>query len=184
MMNCPVCKTSPLATTILEPGLVANFCESCGGHWINNAQYWSWRNQQGADLPEVPATGPAIRSTEMEAARLCPHCRRILIKYRVGRNVPFTLDNCGECGGVWLDKDEWATLKTRNLHDDLHAIFTEQWQSEARREESRQTLAGMYERRFGAEGYAELQRIRAWIDQHPHKQEILAYLNDSDPLDA
>jgi Zn-finger nucleic acid-binding protein len=102
----------------------------------------------------------------------------------VGRNVPFTLDNCGECGGVWLDKDEWATLKTRNLHDDLHAIFTEQWQSEARREESRQTLAGMYERRFGAEGYAELQRIRAWIDQHPHKQEILAYLNDSDPLDA
>jgi Zn-finger nucleic acid-binding protein len=184
MMNCPVCKTPPLATAILEPGFVANFCESCGGHWISNSQYWGWRNQQGANLPELPASGPAIRNIEMEAARLCPQCKRILIKYRVGHNVPFTLDNCGNCGGVWLDHNEWATLKTRNLHDDLYAIFTEQWQDEARREESRQHLAEMYERRFGAADYAELKRIRAWIDEHTHKQEILAYLNDAAPLDV
>ena len=62
--------------------------------------------------------------------------------------------------------------------------FTEQWQNEARREEARQQLAQMYERRFGADDYAELKRVRQWLDEHPHKQEILAYLNDAAPLDA
>ena len=186
MMNCPVCKTIPLATTILEPGLVTNNCEQCQGHWVNNEQYWVWRNQQADNLPEIPADAPTfnINNAVMETARLCPQCHRILIKYRVGHNIPFIIDHCGSCGGAWLDKDEWATLKSRNLHDDLHAIFTDNWQDEARRAESRQHLAQMYEKRLGAENYTELKRVKNWIDVHPKKQELLAYLNDNSPLDA
>lgn len=184
MINCPVCKTSPLATTILEPGMVANECENCRGQWINSSQYWSWRNQQPEDLPELPTDEAAITNAVMEKALLCPQCRRILIKYRVGHNIPFLLDHCGNCGGVWLDKDEWATLKSRNLHDNLHGIFTDSWQDENRRAESRQHLAQMYEKRLGSTDYAELRRVKAWLDEHPKKQELLAYLSDHSPLDA
>ncbi len=84
---------------------------------------------------------------------------------------------------MWFDRNEWEVLKSRNLHDDVHTIFTAFWQSGVRKEEMRKNLDYMYLTKFGEEDYAEIKRVRAWLDEHPRRTELLAYLNDRNPLD-
>ena len=176
-MKCPVCKTVELSLSTLESNLTSRHCDHCGGNWIPSFEYWKWREAHKENLPEQDAAPHAPNpSTGVLIAKLCPECSRILIKFRVGRGVNFSLDQCGNCGGIWFDKDEWEALKARNLHDDVHTIFTAPWQSQVRSEESRRKQEQIYVNKFGAEGFEEVRRMKEWIDEHPRKQEIIAYL--------
>jgi Zn-finger nucleic acid-binding protein len=114
----------------------------------------------------------------------CPECAFTMFKYRVGHGLEFHLDQCMGCKGIWFDKDEWETLRARNLHDDLHALFTAPWQAKASREDRKRRLEQMYIRKFGAEDYAEIKKVRGWLAEHEHKHELLAYLTDPDPLNV
>lgn len=183
-MNCPVCRTTNLHSLSLAENLPALACAQCRGHWLAGARYWSWLEQQGANLPELPPAPDTPASLEDERARLCPECRLIMVKYRVGHETGFMLDQCGGCKGIWFDGNEWEILKSRNLHDDIPSILTAPWQLAARREESQRSLEHIYRHKFGAEDYAEIKRIKRWLDGHEKKQELLAYLSDTNPLDA
>jgi Zn-finger nucleic acid-binding protein len=176
-MKCPVCKTEELQLSALETNLTARRCGACGGNWIPSFEYWKWRDQQSGNQPEVaPAPGAPNPTTGMLVAKLCPECNGILIRYKVGRGVGFSIDQCGNCRGVWLDKDEWEALKSRNLHDDVYTFFTAPWQAQVRQEESAQNQELIYIKKFGAEGFEEVRRMKEWIEAHPRRQEILAYL--------
>jgi Zn-finger nucleic acid-binding protein len=177
-MKCPVCKTEELDFSPLESNLISRHCDKCGGNWIPSFEYWKWREQHKVGLPETPErqTIPPNPVTSALIAKLCPECNKILIKYRVGHGANFSLDQCGNCGGVWFDKDEWEALKARNLHDDVYLIFTAPWQDQIRSQESRRAQEELYRKKFGAEDFNEIQRVKRWIDGHPRKQEILAYL--------
>lgn len=182
-MNCPVCKYDSLKTTEIEPNLFAEVCANCSGKWISSDNYEKWLEHHGAILPEIQADDdPGIDIPEFELARLCPVDRRILIKYRVGRNLPFKIDRCSNCAGVWLDDREWVSLKQRNLHDELNKIFTDHWQEEVKREETRRTLDSIYEQKFGAEDYRRIRDFKKWAEGHEKSGEILAFLRDKNPL--
>jgi len=184
-MKCPACKMYDIIPTELETNLMAFACLQCSGSWIRDQDYRTWRTTRGEDLPEKPASnGTEIQIANIEVARLCPDCRRILIKYKVGRDVNFTVDRCGGCGGVWLDKDEWHTLKERNLHDNLYDFFTEGWQSDVRREEARKNMELIYKLRFGEEAYEKIKHFKEWLDKQSKRNEVLAYLSDTNPLDV
>lgn len=111
-----------------------------------------------------------------------PKCRRILVKYKVGRNIPFKIDRCGNCAGVWLDENEWETLKSRNLHDEINKIFTDHWQEKIKQEETREALRTIYEQKFGLEDYKKIRAFKTWINSHEKSGEILAYIRDKNPL--
>jgi Zn-finger nucleic acid-binding protein len=176
-MKCPVCKTVELQLSNLEIDLTARHCDQCGGNWIQSFEYWRWRDRHGESLPEkVAATDAPNPRTGVLISKLCPECNGILIRYKVGHGAGFALDQCGNCRGVWLDKDEWEALRTRNLHDDIYTIFTAPWQTQVQQEEAAQNAEQIYTKKFGEEGFAEIKRMKEWIDGHPRKQEILAYL--------
>lgn len=179
-MKCPVCKRNTLKPVTLEADLAALGCEKCGGHWLSSEAYWHWLEQQDEVKPE-PQPDVAFQVNDNEQAKLCPTCGRILIKYKVGHGVNFSLDQCSTCNGVWLDQHEWQALKTRHLHAEIHCMFSKSWQQKVLAEELRDNLDRMYEQRFGAEDYAELQRLRCWLAQHPQRAALLAYLSDEDP---
>jgi Zn-finger nucleic acid-binding protein len=183
-MNCPVCKSTELVSTELESKLTSFNCPDCGGNWIRGAEYWKWLEQNGSDLAERLYEEESLRLAEPGKPIDCPECRFRMVKFLVGRGLNFTVDHCEGCKGIWLDQNEWEALKKRNLHDDLNSIFTSFWQTGAQREISKKKLEGIYIGRFGAEDYAEIKRIRWWLDTKTNKEELLAFLTDRDPFNA
>jgi Zn-finger nucleic acid-binding protein len=180
-MDCPVCKRPSLERTLLEAGLAAYRCAGCEGTWMPSDLYWEWRKRQSEDLPELPPAEGDLDVQDTGEARLCPRCRHLLLPYRVGHGIPFTLDHCHQCNGVWCDRAEWEELRARNLHDNLHQMFSSPWQSRVRAEEHRMALEQIYSAKFGPEDYRELRRIKDWLYRHPQQMALLAYLNDPDP---
>jgi len=181
-MKCPACRKKDLTMREIEPDLWAEVCAECSGKWISSGNYQKWLDIRGEILPEIPADEANITIPSFELARLCPKCRRILVKYKVGRNIPFKIDRCSNCAGVWLDENEWETLKSRNLHDELNRIFTDHWQAEVKREETRETLKTIYKKKFGTEDYERIRTFKSWMQSHEKSGEILAYVRDKNPL--
>jgi Zn-finger nucleic acid-binding protein len=131
----------------------------------------------------VARPAPTLLTTsDHQHAKLCPSCRRIMLRYRVGHGVDLAIDVCGGCSGFWFDRDEWIALKARGLHDDLHLVATEPWQAEVRRDEARRHLDALYRKRWGAD-YDEVVRVRRWLRAHPQRESILAFLDDPDPYE-
>ncbi len=183
-MNCPLCKTAELSLNKLESNLASLSCPRCRGNWIQGAQYWKWLEQHGENLPELKDQPNDLPLAETQKHIDCPECGWRMVKYMVGRGVGFTLDHCHGCKGIWLDRNEWEVLRKRNLHDDLNSILTAFWQGEALKEERKKRLERIYINKFGADDYAEIKRIRAWLSKREKKQELLAYLTDANPLDV
>jgi len=154
------------------------------GHWIRGAAYWKWLEQHGPNLPELPDDGERLALAESVKYIDCPECRFRMVKYFVGRGLGFSVDHCQGCKGIWLDRNEWETLKSRNLHDDLNSMLTAFWQEAARKEKRKKSMEQIYLGRFGQQDYAEIKRIRAWLDNHAQKQYLVAYLTDVDPYDV
>jgi Zn-finger nucleic acid-binding protein len=179
-MNCPVCKIPLNNTDQLEPQLIARLCSQCGGHWVNSYQFWKWRDKQKVDFPDNPHV-PKIVVEDTKNLKICPECNRILFGKKVGHGLDFSLDRCEYCGGLWFDKNEWNALKQAGLHLDAHTIFTKVWQKEIKREEIKEDYQRVYEKRFGKDDYAEIIRIRSWIEKHPEKENLLRYLTNKDP---
>ncbi|HET6230581.1 MAG TPA: zf-TFIIB domain-containing protein [Longimicrobiaceae bacterium] len=179
-MNCPVCASHPeLVEEMIEPMLTARRCPDCGGEWIRAADYWRWRAEHGAaaaPTEEGEETPGTVEVHDAPGMKVCPDCRHFMATYRVGHGVPFRIDHCRNCDGVWLDRDEWAALRARGLNDDLHLIFFDDWQRDVRDEERRALAEAQFERQVGAENLARIREVKAWLDANPHRSELYAYL--------
>ena len=184
VMNCPVCKSVELISTDLESNLTSFRCPNCGGNWIRGVEYWKWLDGHGPNLPERTGLDSGLSLAKPDRHLDCPECRFRMVKYLVGRGLGFTLDHCQGCKGIWLDKNEWEALRERNLHDDVNSMFTSFWQEAAQKEARKKRLEQIYISRFGADDYAEIERMRAWLDGRQNKQDLLAYLTDKDPFDV
>ena len=184
-MNCPVCKSPALHATDLEAGLTFFNCHQCRGNWVRGVEYWKWLEQHGPNLPERSDQDSGLLLAEPGLHIDCPECRFRMVKYLVGHGFSFTIDHCGGCKGVWLDRNEWEALKERNLHDDLQ--FDVHF-----------LLAGRSGKR-GAEEAAGanllshdsalmiMPRSNEYAPGSPPaqiSQELLAYLTDKDPFDV
>ncbi|WP_196358111.1 zf-TFIIB domain-containing protein [Nodosilinea nodulosa] len=179
-MKCPVCKTASLKYVSLESQIESSQCSNCDGHWISASSYWNWLDEHGERLPEKEPDSTPIEISDVQRAKLCPECRRIMLRYKVGHGTTFGLDQCGSCQGFWFDKNEWEALKERNLHDEVHLIFSAPWQSEVRKGQARQFLDSMYTERFEGD-YERLKQLKEWIGSHPEKELILDYLANPEP---
>jgi hypothetical protein len=63
-------------------------------------------------------------------------------------------------------------------------MLTSFWQAKAQKEARKKHLEQIYTNRFGADDYMEVKRIRAWLDNHLNKQDLIAYLTDKDPYNV
>ena len=179
---CPVCVENTLYFRELEANLHSSQCSKCNGVFISAYQYEEWLRLHGENLPEKPPDeGVKLVSGETPGAKFCPECKCMLMKYKVGHNLGFSLNRCGHCGGVWFDRNEWEILKSRNLHDDVHLMFSQAWQSAVRREESNAAMDEILRKQLGDADLAEIRRIKSWLQTHPRSAELYAYLvSDSD----
>lgn len=182
-MHCPACNPPrKLEPTPLESGeLRARSCASCRGTFIRSVDYWKWRAQHPENLPELPPGDPPVPlAPDSGGLRCCPDCEYVMARMRIGHGVPFAVDRCRNCEGAWLDGGEWEALKARQLHDDLHLVFDEAWQRAIRFEEQAMRTEESFKRRLGDDIYARIRSVREWLDEHPKRSEIFAYLQLKD----
>lgn len=174
-MNCPVC--APRQSLVLASGprtLPARVCPGCGGRWVRNADYLAWM-KSGAPADD-PGPRPERGPDAEPALRRCPDCQYVLARFRVGEGIAFAIDHCRNCAGTWLDASEWDALRERGLHDDLLHVFTDEWQQSVRDGERRARLDAEFRARVGEADYARLLQAREWLDAHPRRPELLAFL--------
>jgi Zn-finger nucleic acid-binding protein len=99
----------------------------------------------------------------------------LLTRYALGHDLSFSLDRCGRCNGVWLDKAEWRALEARGLHDNLREMFNPAWQSAVRAEERERRAVERLTGHLGADAPRVLE-FGEWVATHPRRNEILAYV--------
>jgi Zn-finger nucleic acid-binding protein len=180
-MKCPVCRTETFQPCQLSNGLDAHQCQKCSGIWIASLNYFAWLRQLNKPFPDIAPGAETFPAWDIAQAKICPDCGHLLTRYKIWPNIEFFLDHCGSCNGIWFDCDEWQVIETHNLHDDLNQVFTKPWQRKIKEDEGRQVLEKVYLERFGADDYARVREIRAWIQSHPQSAMLLAYLYAKDP---
>lgn len=185
MANCPACKNIDLTSAQFDESLPALNCSSCGGSWLRANEYAFWLKSQNAGsfdeskVKEASARFPVIESNKAAA---CPDCGHFLRKYKIGAKVEFHLDRCSNCNGVWLDKNEWEALKAADLHDEINKVFTKPWQRRIEDETTAGKLEEMYLKKFGEGDYQKIKDIRKWLQEHPNRNVLIAFLLDKDPF--
>ena len=187
MEKCPVCKHNYLKAAEIENGLPALECAACGGVWLRSNEYLLWvKTQTPGTFDESQAKEASQRYPvrESEQALLCPDCGYFLRKHRISSEIEFHLDRCNHCNGVWLDKNEWETLKAADLHDEINQMFTKPWQKMVKDKILAAHFDQLYAERFGEQDYQKVREVRAWLAENPNRSTLLAFLMDEDPYSA
>jgi Zn-finger nucleic acid-binding protein len=181
-MNCPVCKTQKLTARELNPSLTAQQCTQCRGQWISSFEFGRWFENNRAQHPQPALVPPALNAVtpETPSAKLCPECGHILARYKVGHALDFSLDRCGHCGGTWFDQNEWEILQNSDVRDKIHLIFSSAWQQQVRQESRTRHLQALFAEKVGEKDFREITRIKAWLNSHPKRGELSAFLNSDE----
>ncbi len=178
-MKCPACKHPSMTNEEIDLGLKIQKCPQCEGIWIKSDSYLHWLTLHGETLPELPKNmSKHLPVEEKKDIKICPDCGHFLTKRKVGHGIDFHVDRCATCGGIWLDKNEWDILESRNLHDEIHYMFSREWQEGIVKTEQQEFYDGKIEELLGTEDYRKLLEFSAWIKSHPKSSYILAYIRD------
>jgi Zn-finger nucleic acid-binding protein len=176
-MNCPVCRNVQLESERLSADLESRSCRKCGGRWIQSFSYWKWLQASGGVHPAMtPAKPGEFESQDSAPGKLCPECGHFLTQRKVGHGVTFHLDRCGNCGGIWFDRNEWEALAEKGLHDDIHFVFSNAWQKEVDAEETREAYEQRIAKILGSQSYAKVTEFAKWLAMQPQKSTVLSYL--------
>lgn len=111
-LRCP--RSSLPLTRIRVGGIDTDVCEDCGGLWLDRTELARFQHPENvfgdalvAHLNQFPPTliDHSIRLT-------CPHHPDVaMLRRRFSPVVPVEIDECPECGGIWLDSDELAQIR-------------------------------------------------------------------------
>jgi Zn-finger nucleic acid-binding protein len=178
-LKCPICKSVSLDAATLDQGLTAYRCGQCSGNWIAPKDYWVWLGDRQVLPDPPPAENPIdLPVVETETPKFCPQCGRFMRRHKVGHGIQFAVDRCGNCGGFWLDANEWEVLKSRHIHERLHFIASDAWQADVAREEREKGHEQIVLTKLGPEDLEKIKSIKTWIDSHPRRAELCAFLLD------
>jgi uncharacterized protein len=110
-LGCPRCVT-PLRRLRIG-GVDTDICEACGGVWLDRLELSRFENPDSAlgdalvaHLSQIPAA-----LTDHAARLRCPrHPGVVMLRRAFSRTIPIQIDECPECGGLWLDTGELAQI--------------------------------------------------------------------------
>ena len=119
---------------------------------------------------------PTTSAPSEPGLRFCPEDGYVLARYEVGSPHAFLIDQCRNCAGVWCDPGEWEALSEGGLAEHLHLILSEEWQDELAAAGRAAAEGEQWLRQLGAEDLTRISEIKAWLDGHPKRSELYAFL--------
>jgi Zn-finger nucleic acid-binding protein len=95
-------------------GITVDVCESCGGLWLDRLELARFEQPDSvlgeamlAHLSQFP-----VAIVDRSARLRCPrHPGVVMMRRAFSTAVPVEIDECPQCGGVWLDADELAQIR-------------------------------------------------------------------------
>lgn len=112
-MKCPACANQ--LTEVTASDVQVDVCDGgCGGIWFDNFEFKKFdepHEQLGNELLEIKrAPNVAVDHSEK---RNCPKCENItMIRHFFSVKKEVELDECANCGGIWLDTGELAKIRS------------------------------------------------------------------------
>ncbi|MGX5201145.1 hypothetical protein [Aliikangiella sp. IMCC44632] len=177
-MRCPKCQNIELKPTKLEDGLLAMGCVKCQGASVSLLYYRDWVERTGSlhNAPDVTLL-KGLDSEDTAAALSCPKCAKIMQKYRISGCSSNRLDLCQSCDEAWLDGGEWELLKALELSKEIPLVFSEQWQSQVRKDVSDEIRRQRFAKILSPQDLEKSDQLRDWLKDHPNKADIIFYIN-------
>jgi len=121
---CPSCHSS--LNSYVAYGTQIEGCPKCKGIWLDReelrklkdeATKGTWRTLRWMD-DEVEAIG---QINAMPSRRLCLKCEGVKLLTTSFGDSPVLIDWCRNCGGIWLDREEFEAI-VQNLRSKLDAL--------------------------------------------------------------
>lgn len=179
-MTCPACGGGrTLALDRTPDGLRVRRCPACSGCWLRSEDYWRWRanHPTSTDPVEWSDVGPVPDSdADRRGFRTCPEDDYLLARVRVGGSPAFSIEQCRHCSGVWFDQGEWESLVARGLSDELYELLSEEWQEKFRASRRAAAEQEQWQQRLSESDFSRISEIKEWLDGHPKRGELYAYL--------
>lgn len=180
-MDCPACRTESMSPIKLEQDLPAYGCQQCQGALVSLLYYRDWAERTGQQLERRHEADPhrveELSTDDSHKALSCPKCMKLMRKFLVTEASSHRLDLCTSCDEVWLDGGEWQWLKALQLHTDLVNVLTEAWQFRVKQEVLEQKHRDRFARLVGEDVITRAEEFRKWLQDQPHRQEILYYIS-------
>lgn len=110
-MICPACGN------ILHPMRVGDVTidtcrDGCGGLWFDNFELQKMDEPHEPMPPPIQPTAQTRISLSPASKRPCPRCEGIMLKRRFfSPEKRVQVDECGGCGGIWLDAGELERIR-------------------------------------------------------------------------
>ncbi|MDP2653597.1 MAG: zf-TFIIB domain-containing protein [Candidatus Omnitrophota bacterium] len=130
-MICPSCTNKLTPKTVDD--ITVDTCENgCGGLWFDAFELRKVdepKERKGEALLEIKRKD-GIR-IKFDRQRRCPKCKSIVMRqfyFSVKRLVQ--IDECGQCGGVWLDVGELAMIRSQFKNEQERREAAEQYFTE------------------------------------------------------
>ena len=128
-MHCPAC--GHLLSSRTAGDVTVDVCDGgCGGIWFDHYELHKVdepAEAAGEGLLDV-AVDPAVQ-VDLDKRRTCPKCTDDVVMMRhftsVERKV--TIDECPECGGIWLDAGELRAIRTEFPSDDARQAAADKY---------------------------------------------------------
>jgi len=175
MATCPKCQDTELRHTLIAGNLTAHSCGRCTGLLISLIGYRRWREVHYHSTADAEAVKVNCETPDTKNAIACSRCRTVMIKYRISARSDHRIDYCASCEDIWLDGGEWELIENLVGSKHLARIFTQPWQHRIRLETVDIMRSDRLESSFGKD-FEKIRDLKDWLDKHPAREEVLAYL--------
>lgn len=94
--------------------LTVDACQGgCGGIWFDNYELEKVdERHEAAGGPLLDVERDEAIAVDMTRRRQCPKCESIvMLRHHFGVAQDVEIDECGGCGGIWLDHGELARIR-------------------------------------------------------------------------
>lgn len=182
-MECPKCKHPNLDGGTLAGSMSVQWCPNCYGIWIPGREYEAWQTSQRQWLLKSDKRKPGSIPIEFtpspydSKASLCPEDGHYLSRAKVPfSRVPFYIERCMLCGGIWCDNGEWDILENLGFHMEIDQMFSPNWQAKARLQELAERERIVLIEKLGSDVAGYVMELAEVLADHPHADCAATYI--------
>ncbi len=103
-VDCPLCRQPLVLARVNSFEVLA--CQGCKGMLLDRADFLPILDFLRLKYPERQRPPAPFKPQELTRELHCPHCGERMETYPYGGPGNVVLDNCLDCGILWLDYDE------------------------------------------------------------------------------